>query len=81
MDADGENEVVVLAKQDETSGLALYVVKDFVKAMLRFCCRFIDSLVDVYERFARILLNVCRRFMNAMSEIYGIFVIVLSRKF
>ena len=49
MDADGENEVVVLAKQDETSGLALYVVKDFVKDMLRFCCRFIDSLVDVYE--------------------------------
>ena len=49
MDADGENEVVVLAKQDETSGLALYVVKDFVKAMLRFCCRFIDSLSDVYE--------------------------------
>lgn len=37
MDADGENEVVVLAMQDETSGLALYVVKDFVKAMLRFC--------------------------------------------
>ena len=36
MDADGENEVVVLAKQDETSGLALYVVKDFVKTMLRF---------------------------------------------
>ena len=70
MDADGENEVVVLAKQDETSGLALYVVKDFVKAMLRFCCRFIDSLVDVYEKYVRNSWNICHRFVTKVLEYF-----------
>ena len=70
MDADGENEVVVLAKQDETSGLALYVVKDFVKDMLRFCCRFIDSLVDVYERYVRNSWNICHRFVRKVLEYF-----------
>ena len=43
------------------------VLYDFVRDMLRFCCRFIEALSPIYEKIAKTLWKICQKFMEYLS--------------